>query len=99
MFHKRFSENNIENEPEKGERCKICFNLKEVAVDGNVMRVYWRVCNLDLDVGDLKVKKEIALEIVRSTKAVFFKLYNEMQDIIQMMARTLVKRVIKYYEN
>ena len=32
-------------------------------------------------------------------RAVFFKLYNEMQDIIQMMARTLVKRVIKYYEN
>ena len=32
-------------------------------------------------------------------KDVFFKLYNEMQDIIQKMARTLVKRVIKYYEN
>lgn len=41
----------------------ICFNQKEVAIDGNVMRVYCRVLNLDLDVSDLKVKKEIAKEI------------------------------------
>ena len=37
----------------------ICFDLKEVAVDGNVMRVFCRVENKDLDVSDLKVKKEI----------------------------------------
>ena len=37
----------------------ICFNLPKVAVDGNVMRVYCRINDLDLDVNDLKVKKEI----------------------------------------
>ena len=41
----------------------ICFQLKEVAIDGNVMRVYCRVMDLDLDVTDLKVKKEIGEEI------------------------------------
>ena len=41
----------------------ICFNQKEVAVDGNVMRVYCRICNLDLDVSEKKVKKEIGSEI------------------------------------
>ena len=41
----------------------ICFNLPEVAIDGNVMRVYSRVNNLDIDVGDSKVKKEIGYEI------------------------------------
>ena len=41
----------------------ICFHLKEVAIDGNVMRVYCRVNNKDLDVGDLKVKKNIGEEI------------------------------------
>mgnify|MGYP002868505958 CR=1 FL=1 len=41
----------------------ICFSLPEVAIDGNVMRVYCRVMDLDLDVSDLKVKKEIGEEI------------------------------------
>lgn len=41
----------------------ICFNRKEVAIDGNVMRVYCRVTNSDLDVSDLKVKKEIGERI------------------------------------
>ena len=41
----------------------ICFNQKEVAIDGNVMRVYCRVNNLDLDVHDLKVKKQIGEDI------------------------------------
>ena len=41
----------------------ICFNLCEVAIDGNVMRVYCRVNDLDLDTSDLKVKKEIENEI------------------------------------
>ena len=41
----------------------ICYNLGEVAIDGNVMRVYTRVNDLDLDISDLKVKKEIGDEI------------------------------------
>lgn len=41
----------------------ISFNRKEVAIDGNVMRVYARVMNKDIDVSDLKVKKEIGIEI------------------------------------
>lgn len=41
----------------------ICFDLPEVAIDGNVMRVYCRVNDLDLDVGDLKVKKKIGEDI------------------------------------
>lgn len=41
----------------------ISFNQKEVAIDGNVMRVYSRVMNKDIDVSDSKVKKEIGLEI------------------------------------
>lgn len=41
----------------------ICFNLKEVAIDGNVMRVYARVNNLDIDVSDIKVKKVIGIAI------------------------------------
>ena len=41
----------------------ICFNDRQVAIDGNVMRVYCRVTNSDLDVSDLKVKKEIGEEI------------------------------------
>ena len=41
----------------------ISFNLPEVAIDGNVMRVYARVNNKYIDVSDLKVKKEIGLEI------------------------------------
>lgn len=41
----------------------ICFQQKEVAIDGNVMRVYIRVEGKDLDVGDLKVKKKIGEEI------------------------------------
>ena len=42
-----------------GAIASICFNLHEVAIDGNVMRVFCRVENQDLDVSDLKVKKEI----------------------------------------
>lgn len=42
-----------------GAIASICFNLGEVAVDGNVMRVFCRIENKDLNVGDLKVKKEI----------------------------------------
>ena len=41
----------------------ICYHLPYASIDGNVMRVYCRVCNLDLDVSDLKVKKEIKKEI------------------------------------
>ena len=41
----------------------ICFDLPEVAIDGNVMRVFCRVTNKDLDVGDLKTKKYIGEEI------------------------------------
>lgn len=41
----------------------ICFSLKEVAIDGNVMRVYSRVEGKDLDISDLKVKKKIGEEI------------------------------------
>ncbi len=37
----------------------ICFQKKEVAVDGNVMRVYTRVTNQDIDVTDNKKKKEV----------------------------------------
>lgn len=41
----------------------ICYNLVHASVDGNVMRVYCRVCDLDLDVSDLKVKKKIKRKI------------------------------------
>lgn len=41
----------------------ICFSLKEVAIDGNVMRVYCRVTDQDFDVSDPKVKKKIGEEI------------------------------------
>lgn len=41
----------------------ICYSLPEVAIDGNVMRVYCRVMDADLDVSDLKVKKQIGKEI------------------------------------
>lgn len=32
----------------------ICFHKKEVAIDGNVMRVYARLSNQDIDVTDIK---------------------------------------------
>ena len=41
----------------------ICFHEKQVAIDGNVMRVYCRVTDSDFDVSDLKVKKRIGEEI------------------------------------
>lgn len=41
----------------------ISFNQKEVAIDGNVMRVYARIMNEDIDVSDLKIKKEIGTKI------------------------------------
>ena len=41
----------------------ISFQKKEVAIDGNVMRVYARVMNADIDVSDLKVKRKIGNEI------------------------------------
>ncbi len=41
----------------------ICYDLSEVAIDGNVMRVYCRVNDLDLDVGDTKNKKMIGYEL------------------------------------
>ena len=41
----------------------ICFNLPEVAIDGNVMRVFCRVNDLDVDVSSPKVKKMIGEEI------------------------------------
>ncbi len=50
-------------EYKEGDIYSICFDLKEVAIDGNVMRVYCRVTNQDLDISDLKVKKEIGNEI------------------------------------
>ncbi len=41
----------------------ICFHLPEVAIDGNVMRVYSRICDLDLDISNPKTKKQIGNEI------------------------------------
>ena len=41
----------------------ICFQLPEVAVDGNVMRVFLRIHNYDWNVGDLKIKKKIGMEL------------------------------------
>ncbi len=41
----------------------ICFQEKEVAVDGNVMRVYSRVNSKDIDVSDLKTKHKIGEEL------------------------------------
>ena len=41
----------------------ICFRLPQVAIDGNVMRVYSRVEGLDINVWDSKVKKEVAQTI------------------------------------
>ncbi len=46
-----------------GAIASICFQEKEVAVDGNVMRVYARVEEKDIDVSDLKTKKQIGQEI------------------------------------
>lgn len=46
-----------------GAIASISFGLKEVAIDGNVMRVFTRVTGRDLDISDLKVKKEIGEEI------------------------------------
>ena len=43
-----------------GAIASICFQQKEVAVDGNVMRVYCRVMDHDINIKDLKVKKQIA---------------------------------------
>jgi len=45
----------------------ISFNKKEVAIDGNVMRVYARVMNEDIDVSDLKVKKEALISFYIDT--------------------------------
>ncbi len=41
----------------------ICFQLPHASIDGNVMRVYSRIHNLDIDVRDLKVKKDIKKKI------------------------------------
>lgn len=41
----------------------ICFQKKEVCIDGNVMRVYARLNNSDIDVQDPKERKKVALEI------------------------------------
>ena len=38
----------------------ICFHAKEVAIDGNVMRVYDRLQNKDLNVTDEKEKQKVA---------------------------------------
>ncbi len=46
-----------------GAIASISFNLREVAVDGNVMRVYSRVNGDDFNIGDIKVKKKIGEEI------------------------------------
>ena len=37
----------------------ICFNQKEVTIDGNVLRVYTRFFNDNSNIDDVKVKKEI----------------------------------------
>ena len=37
----------------------ICFNQKEVTIDGNVLRVYTRFFNDNRNIDDVKVKKEI----------------------------------------
>lgn len=47
-----------------GAIASICFDLKEVAIDGNVMRVFCRLQNKDWDVTDLKTKKKIG-EIIK----------------------------------
>lgn len=41
----------------------ICFSLKEVAVDGNVLRVYMRLKNCYDNIDDVHVKKEVAKSI------------------------------------
>lgn len=41
----------------------ICFGLPEVAIDGNVMRVYSRVANVDIDITSPKERKKIASKI------------------------------------
>lgn len=41
----------------------ISFSLKEVAIDGNVLRVYSRVKYLDIDVSDSKIKKEVGTSL------------------------------------
>ena len=43
-----------------GAIASICFQLPEVAVDGNVMRVYCRLLNLDFDIHNPKIKAEIS---------------------------------------
>ena len=46
-----------------GAIASVCFQLPEVAIDGNTMRVYCRLCDLDLDISNLQVKKAIANKI------------------------------------
>ena len=46
-----------------GAIASICFQEKEVAIDGNVMRVYARVENLDIDTRDLNERKEVGEKI------------------------------------
>ena len=69
-FHGEFPNNYIEilslpgiGEYTAGLIASVCFQLPEVAVDGNTMRVYCRVHDLDLDISNPKEKKIIADKI------------------------------------
>ncbi|MBR3210816.1 MAG: A/G-specific adenine glycosylase [Bacilli bacterium] len=44
----------------------ICFHLPEVAVDGNVMRVFCRINNKDWDIADSKIQKRIGEELKKN---------------------------------
>lgn len=43
----------------------ICFSLKEVTVDGNVLRVYMRVNNCYDNIDDMAVKKEVRKQLTQ----------------------------------
>ena len=68
-----------------GAIASICFNLKEVAIDGNVMRVFARVNYLDIDVSNPKTKKEIGAliqEILPDNPGDFNQALMELGEII-----------------
>ena len=46
-----------------GAIASICFSLKEVCIDGNVMRVFTRIMNYDWDISDKNNKKTVRLEL------------------------------------
>jgi len=69
-FHGEFPDNydSILSLPGIGEYtagaiASICFQLPEVSVDGNTMRVFCRLYNLDLDISSLQARKTIASKL------------------------------------